>query len=64
MSLPFQKPAKQSTLKDLQEKQKEKTMPKVLNHCKWLFKSTAAATSTPDATHGINFPEKADVNGK
>ena len=30
MGLPFQKPAKQSTLKDLQEKQKEKTMPKVL----------------------------------
>ena len=28
------------------------------------WKSTAAAISPLEATHGINFPEKADVNDK
>lgn len=42
----------------------QKALSKILKHWKWLSKSTVAAISTLEATHGINFPEEADVNDK
>lgn len=60
MSMPFQKPVKHNALKGIYKK----ALPKILIHWKWVAKSTMTAISTLEATHGINFPEEADVNDK